>query len=103
LTLPKTWESWLPQMTPGRAEEIKVVMVGKNFEEDLPIGYIPLDSVHSPIKRVNYSVEAARLGADYVDVEFSAFWQAVLEAVPRQRVILSYHNFEETPADLEAW
>ena len=38
------------------------VQADENFEEDLPIGYIPLDSVHSPIKRVNYSVEAARLG-----------------------------------------
>jgi len=34
----------------------------KNFDEDLTIGYIPLDSVHSPIKKVNYVVEAARVG-----------------------------------------
>jgi len=34
----------------------------ENFEDDLSLGYIPLDSVHSPIRRVNYSVEAARLG-----------------------------------------
>ncbi len=34
----------------------------KNFDEDLPIGYIPVDSVHSPIRKVNYGVEAARLG-----------------------------------------
>jgi len=26
------------------------------------IGYIPVDSVHSPVRKVNYSVEAARLG-----------------------------------------
>src|SRR5881296_1279362 len=38
------------------------VQADENFEEGLPIGYIPLDSVHSPIKRVNYTVEAARLG-----------------------------------------
>jgi len=38
------------------------IQADENFEEDLPLGYIPLDSVHSPIKRVNYSVEAARLG-----------------------------------------
>ena len=34
----------------------------KNFDEDLPIGYIPVDSVHSPLRKVNYTVEAARLG-----------------------------------------
>ena len=34
----------------------------KNFDEDLGIGWIPIDSVHSPIKKVNYLVEAARLG-----------------------------------------
>ena len=33
-----------------------------NFDEDLEIGFIPLDSVHSPVRRVNYMVEAARLG-----------------------------------------
>jgi DNA-directed RNA polymerase subunit alpha len=38
------------------------IQADENFEEDLAVGYIPLDSVHSPIKRVNYSVEAARLG-----------------------------------------
>ncbi len=51
--------------------------------------------------RLETILEAARLGADYVDVEFTAFWQAVIDAVPKQRVILSYHNFEETPSDLE--
>jgi DNA-directed RNA polymerase subunit alpha len=34
----------------------------KNFDEDLGIGWIPVDSVHSPIKKVNYLVEAARIG-----------------------------------------
>src|SRR3990172_1982671 len=34
----------------------------RNFDEDLPIGYIPIDSVHSPVRKVNYTVEAARLG-----------------------------------------
>ncbi len=51
--------------------------------------------------RLETILEAARRGADFVDVEFSAFWQAVLEAVPAERVILSYHNFAETPSDLE--
>ena len=38
------------------------VSADKNFEDDLGIGWIPIDSVHSPIKKVNYLVEAARLG-----------------------------------------
>src|SRR5213083_739202 len=38
------------------------VSADKNFDEDLGIGWIPMDSVHSPIKKVNYLVEAARLG-----------------------------------------
>jgi DNA-directed RNA polymerase subunit alpha len=38
------------------------VSAEKNFDEDLPIGYIPVDSVHSPLRKVNYTVEAARLG-----------------------------------------
>ena len=38
------------------------VSADQNLDEDLGIGWIPVDSVHSPIKRVNYVVEAARLG-----------------------------------------
>ena len=32
----------------------------QNFDESMGIGWIPLDSSHSPVRRVNYSVEAAR-------------------------------------------
>lgn len=38
------------------------VSADRNFDEDLPIGYIPIDSVHSPVRKVSYAVEAARLG-----------------------------------------
>ena len=38
------------------------VSADRNFEEELGVGWIPVDSVHSPIKKVNYLVEAARLG-----------------------------------------
>jgi DNA-directed RNA polymerase subunit alpha len=38
------------------------VSADKNFDADLGIGFIPVDSVHSPVRRVNYLVEAARLG-----------------------------------------
>jgi DNA-directed RNA polymerase subunit alpha len=38
------------------------ISADKNFDDDLGIGWIPIDSVHSPIKKVNYLIEAARLG-----------------------------------------
>ncbi|HYP02435.1 MAG TPA: DNA-directed RNA polymerase subunit alpha, partial [Pyrinomonadaceae bacterium] len=38
------------------------VPADRNFDEDLSLGYIPVDSVHTPVKKVNYTVEAARLG-----------------------------------------
>ena len=46
------------RVKPGRG----YVAADRNFDHDLPIGYIPIDSVHSPVKRVNYTVEDARLG-----------------------------------------
>ena len=38
------------------------VPADKNFDEDLGVGWIPVDAVHSPVRKVNYQVEAARLG-----------------------------------------
>src|SRR5262245_65115664 len=38
------------------------VSADKHFDEDLSIGWIPVDSVHSPIKKVNYFVVNARVG-----------------------------------------
>ena len=38
------------------------VTADRNKDEDLSLGYIPIDSVHTPVKKVNYIVEAARLG-----------------------------------------
>lgn len=38
------------------------VSADRNFDESLGIGWIPLDSAHSPVRRVNFRVEAARLG-----------------------------------------
>ena len=38
------------------------VSADKNFDDDMGIGYIPIDSVHSPVRRCNYHVEAARIG-----------------------------------------
>ena len=38
------------------------ISADKNFDGDLGIGFIPVDSVHSPVRKVNYAVDAARLG-----------------------------------------
>lgn len=35
-----------------------------NNDEDLSVGYIPIDSVHTPIKKVNYNVEQTRQGSN---------------------------------------
>lgn len=38
------------------------VVADKNADEDLPLGYVPVDSIHSPVRRVNFHVEGARVG-----------------------------------------
>ncbi len=38
------------------------VVADRNADSDLPLGYIPVDSIHSPVRRVNYHVEGARVG-----------------------------------------
>jgi DNA-directed RNA polymerase subunit alpha len=35
-----------------------------NNDEDLSVGYIPVDSVHTPIKKVNYNVDKTRQGSN---------------------------------------
>src|SRR5476651_1823786 len=37
-------------------------MIEADGDVDLGLGFIPVDSVHSPVRRVNYLVDAARLG-----------------------------------------
>lgn len=34
----------------------------QNFQEDLSVDYIPIDSSHSPVLKVNYKVDPARVG-----------------------------------------
>jgi DNA-directed RNA polymerase subunit alpha len=87
------------------------VPADENFEEDLPIGYIPLDSVHSPIKRVNYAVEAARLGqtTDYDRLVLDVWTNGCIrpqDAVAQAAKIVKDHmyifiNFEEQPEEEE--
>jgi len=87
------------------------IQADENFEEDLPIGYIPLDSVHSPIKRVNYSVEAARLGqtTDYDKLVLDVWTNGCTlpqDAIAQAAKIVKDHmfifiNFEEQPEEEE--
>jgi DNA-directed RNA polymerase subunit alpha len=83
------------------------VAADRNFDEDLPIGYIPVDSVHSPVRKVNYSVEAARLGqmTDYEKLSLEVWTNGAI--TPQDSIGLAsklvkdhmsiFINFEEQP------
>jgi DNA-directed RNA polymerase subunit alpha len=65
------------------------VSADRNFDEDLGIGWIPIDSVHSPVKKVNYLVEAARIGqnTDYDKLTIDVWTNG--SVTPRDAVSLS--------------
>ncbi len=65
------------------------VSADKNFDDDLGVGWIPIDSVHSPVKKVNYLVEAARLGqtTDYEKVTLDVWTNGSI--TPRDAVSLA--------------
>jgi DNA-directed RNA polymerase subunit alpha len=65
------------------------VAADKNFDEDLGIGWIPIDSVHSPVKKVTYLVEAARIGqvTDYDKLTIEVFTNGAV--TPRDAVSLA--------------
>src|SRR6201992_3274713 len=75
------------------------------YEKPLPIGYIPVDSVHSPVRKVNYSVEAARLGqmTDYEKLTLEVWTNGAIspqDAIGHAAKLLKDHmtifiNFEE--------
>ena len=81
------------------------VSADKNFDDDLSIGYIPVDSVHSPVKKVNYTVEPARLGqmTDYEKLSLDVWTNGCItpqDAVGYAAKLLKDHmfifiNFEE--------
>ena len=50
------------------------VSADRNLEDDMSVGWILMDSVHSPVRKVNYKVESARLGRD------TSYQRLVLEA-----------------------
>ena len=68
----------------------------RNLDESMGIGWIPLDSVHSPVKRVNYRVEAARLGrtTDFERLIFEVWTDGTVtpeEAVSHAGALLRDH------------
>ncbi len=91
------------RVKPGRG----YVPADRNFDQDLTIGYIPIDSVHSPVKKVSYVVEDARLGqtTDYDKLTFEVWTNGAVQpqsAVGLASKLLKDHlsifiNFEETP------
>jgi len=87
------------------------VSADKNFDEDLPLGYIPIDSVHSPVRKVNFSVEAARLGqmTDYDKLTLEVWTNGAIspqDAIGQAAKLLKDHmaifiNFEELSEAVE--
>ena len=83
----------------------------RNNDEDLPIGYIPIDSVHSPVRKVNYTIEAARLGqmTDYDKLTIEVWTNGAIspaDAIGQASKLLKDHmaifiNFEELPETAE--
>lgn len=87
------------------------VSADRNFDEDLPLGYIPIDSVHSPVRKVNYTVEAARLGqmTDFDKLTLEVWTNGAIspqDAIGQAAKLLKDHmtifiNFEETAEPAE--
>ncbi len=83
----------------------------RNFDEDLPVGYIPIDSVHSPVRKVKYTVEAARLGqmTDYDKLILEVWTNGAVspqDSIGLASKLLKDHmtifiNFEELPEVVE--
>ncbi|HEU4950812.1 MAG TPA: DNA-directed RNA polymerase subunit alpha [Holophagaceae bacterium] len=72
------------------------VTADRNHDDTLGQGYIPLDSNHSPITRVNYLVEPARVGqsTDYEKLTLQVWTNATVdpkEAVSDAALILREH------------
>ena len=88
------------------------IAADKNFDEDLGIGWIPIDSVHTPVKKVNYLVEAARLGqtTDYDKLTVDVWTNG--SVTPRDAVSLAarllrdhmniFVNLDETEQTVDA-
>ncbi len=72
------------------------VSADRNFDESLGIGWIPVDSAHSPVRRVNFRVGAARLGqtTDYEKLVLEVWTNGTVapeEAVSLAALLLKEH------------
>lgn len=72
------------------------VSADKNKHEDQPIGVIPIDSIYTPVERVNLTVENTRVGqiTDYDKLTLDVYTNGTLapdEAVSLAAKILSEH------------
>ena len=72
------------------------ISADKNKSEDLPIGVIAVDSIYTPVERVNVTVENTRVGqvTDYDKLTLDVFTNATLEpdeAVSLAAKVLSEH------------
>ena len=72
------------------------VSADKNKSEDLPIGVIAVDSIYTPVERVNLSVQNTRVGqiTDYDKLTLDVFTNGTLvpdEAVSLAAKVLSEH------------
>jgi DNA-directed RNA polymerase subunit alpha len=86
------------------------VSADRNFDDDLGIGYIPVDSIHAPVRKVNYIVEDARLGqkTDYDRLTLEVWTNGAItpqDAVAMAAKILKdqmtiFINFEEGSDDV---
>jgi DNA-directed RNA polymerase subunit alpha len=83
----------------------------QNFDEKLSVDFIPLDSSHSPVKKVNYRVEPARVGKriDYENLTLEIWTTGAIqpiEAMAQAAKIMRDHmviflNIVDEPAEKE--
>ena len=72
------------------------ISADKNKKEELPIGVIPIDSIYTPVERVNLTVENTRVGqiTDYDKLTLDVWTNGTLvpdEAVSLAAKVLSEH------------
>ena len=87
------------------------ISADQNFDESLGLDWIPLDSSHSPVLKVNYRVEPARVGKriDYESLTLEVWTTGAIspvEAVAQAAKILRDHlviflNVVDEPAEKE--
>jgi DNA-directed RNA polymerase subunit alpha len=87
------------------------VSADRNYDDDLAIGFIPVDSVHSPVRKVNYLVDTARLGqtTDYDRLTVELWTNGAVrpgDSLGLAAKLLKDHlnifiNFEESPEERE--